>query len=95
VAIATKTGLLAVLPILGVTFSHYGRHMINRWSSSAMLAVCTFGADAVIHGSHYSGAYTEAAWTGVGAFVFSVVVSYTPVGKRIEHLAGAFLETHA
>ena len=94
-AIATKTGLLAVLPMLGVTFTQYARHLINRWTASAMLAVCTFGADAAIHGSHYPGAYTEAVLTGVGAFVFSVVVSYTPVGKRLDHLAEAFLDRHA
>ena len=51
-----------------------------------------FTLDASIHGSHYPGAYTEAALTGVGAFVFSVVVSYTRIGAYIDRLAESFLE---
>jgi hypothetical protein len=57
---------------------------------SALLAVCTWFADAAIHGSHYPGAYTEATLTAAGAFVFSVAVSYTSVGRRIDQLAEAF-----
>lgn len=90
--VATKTSLLAVFPVLGVTFSRYAPHMVNRWTSSAFLGGCTFFADAAIHGSHYPGAYTEAALTGIGAFVFSVVVSYTPVGAYIDRLAESFLD---
>src|SRR5258708_4257005 len=71
-AVAAKTGLLAVFPVLGMTFSPYARHLVNRWTSSAFLGLCTFAADAVIHQSHYPGAYTEAALTGVGAFAFSL-----------------------
>lgn len=89
-AIAAKTGLLAVFPVLGVTFSPYARHMVNRWTSSAVLGVCTFAADAVIHSSHYPGAYMEAALTGIGAFVFSLVVSYTPVGTWMDRLGEVF-----
>jgi hypothetical protein len=33
----------------------------------------------------------EAALTGIGAFVFSIVISYTPVGKHIDRLAEGFL----
>ena len=87
VGIASQTGLLAVVPVLGVTLTRYARHLTNRWMSSVFLAVCTFVADAAIHASHYPGAYTEAAFTAVGAFVFSVAVSYTPVGRRIDRLA--------
>jgi len=68
-AIASKTGLLGVFPILGI---------------------CTFVADAAIHASHYPGAFTEAALTGAGAFVFSLVVSYTRLGKKIDRLAEPF-----
>ncbi|MEO8482772.1 MAG: hypothetical protein ABI634_11215 [Acidobacteriota bacterium] len=93
--IATKTGLLAVFPVLGVTFSRYAPHMLNRWTSSALLAGCTFLADAAVHGSHYPGAYTEAALTGIGAFLFSVIVSYTPIGAYIDRLAEGFLEHHS
>ena len=44
-------------------------------------------ADAVVHPSHFGGRYSEATLTGLGAFVFSVVVSYTPVSKCIDRLA--------
>ena len=89
--IATQTGVLAVVPLVGVTLTRYAGHLVNRWISSALIAVCTFVADAAIHASHFPGAYTEAALTGAGAFVFSVIVSYTPLGKRIEKMGEAFL----
>jgi hypothetical protein len=91
VAIATKTGLLAVVPAMGVTFTKQVRHFLNRWTASAFLGVCTFLADAVMHESHYSGEYTEAALTGAGAFLFSLAVSYTPLGRKIDGLAETFL----
>jgi hypothetical protein len=89
-AIAAKTGLLATVPLVGVTMTHYARHMTNRWVSSGLIGIFGVAADAFIHGSHYPGAYTEAVLTGLGAFVLSVVVSYTPLGHRIDHLAEAF-----
>jgi hypothetical protein len=92
--IAAKTGLLAVSPALAVTFSQYARHFLNRWTSAAFLGMCTFVADAVIHASHYPGAYTEAALTAAGAFAFSIVVSYTPLGVRIDRLAESFFDAH-
>jgi hypothetical protein len=85
--IATKTGLLAVAPALGLTFTPYARHFANKWTASTFLGLCTFLADAAIHGSHYEGAYTEAALTGVGAFLFSMAIAFTPVGKRMDHMA--------
>ena len=85
-AVATKTGVLAVLPALVVTFTKQVRHLLNRWTASASLGVCTFLADAAIHASHYPGEYTEAALTGIGAFFFSLAVSYTPIGKTIDRL---------
>jgi hypothetical protein len=91
-AIAAKTGLLAVVPALGLTFTSYARHFLNRWTTSAFLGGCTFVADALIHASHYPGEYTEAALTGIGAFCFSLAVSYTPVGKQIDRMAEALLE---
>jgi len=90
-ALASKTGLLAVLPAMAVSFTPYARHLINRWTSSAFLGLCTFLADAVAHPSHYPGKFTEAALTGLGAFVFSVAVSYTAVGRYIDRLAHTFL----
>ncbi len=93
VGIASQTGLLAVAPLLGVTLTRHAQHLANRWTSSAAIAVCTFLADAAMHGSHYPGAYTEAALTGIGAFFFSVIVSYTPIGKRIERLGEAFVHS--
>jgi hypothetical protein len=92
--IAAKTGLLAVVPVLGISFTRHARHFVNRWTTSALLGICTFLADAVVHESHYPGEYTEAALTALGAFVFSLVVSYTPLGKRIDRLAEHFLLDH-
>ena len=89
-AIATKTGLLAVSPALGVTFTRQARYFANEWATSAFIGVCTFLADAVIHESHYPGEYTEAALTGLGAFAFSVALAYTPVGRKIDRLAEHF-----
>ena len=88
--IASKTGLLGVFPILGVTYTRYARHLTNRWASSALLGVCTVVADAGVHASHYPGALTEAVLTGIGAFVFSLAISYTPLGKKIDRLAEPF-----
>ena len=93
-AIAAKTGLLAVGPVLVITFTRYARHLANRWTISLLLGACTFAADAAIHGSHYPGAYTEAALTGLGAIILSVVISYTSLGKRIDRLAEGFLVAH-
>ncbi len=90
VAIASKTGLLAMSPVLAVTLTGHARHLANRWLCSALLAGSAFAADAWIHKSHYPGAYTEAAMTAAGAFVFSVVISYTPIGKYIDRLADSF-----
>ena len=92
-AIATKTGLLAVFPALGVTFTRYARHFTNRWTTSFFLGVCTFFADALAHQSHCPGAYTEAALTAIGACAFSIIISFTPIGKRIDRLTETFLFT--
>jgi hypothetical protein len=51
--VASQTGVLGVFPILGVTYTRYARHLTNRWTSSALLGLCTFAADAAIHASHY------------------------------------------
>jgi len=90
--IATKTGLLAVSPAVGLTFTKHARHLANRWTASAFLGICTFAADALVHQSHYPGEYTEAVLTGLGAFLFSLAISYTPLGKKIDHLAEAFFD---
>lgn len=90
--IASKTGVLAVLPSLGLSFTGFARHFANRWNSSGLLGICTFLADSFVHTSHYPGEYTEAALTGLGAFLFSVVLSYTPLGRHIERLTDAFLD---
>jgi hypothetical protein len=89
--IASKTGLLAVSPVLVVTFTNYARRLANKWTLSAFVGFCTFLADALVHPSHYPGEYTEAALTGLGAFVFSIVVAYTPIGKRIDQMAESFI----
>src|ERR1043166_2453836 len=56
--IASQTGILTVFPLLGITLTRHARHFTNRWMSSLFVAVCAFFADAVIHESHYLGAYT-------------------------------------
>jgi len=89
--IASKTGFLAMSPVLAVTATRYARLLANRWTSSAILAICAFVADALIHESHYPGEYTEALLTAIGAFALSVVISYTPLGKRVDRLAESFL----
>ena len=58
------------------------------------MGVCTFFADALIHESHNPGRYTDAALTSIGAFAFSVLISYTPVGKHVDRLAESFLHRH-
>jgi hypothetical protein len=90
-ALATKTGLLAVSPAVALTFTPYAHHLINRWTSSAFFGVCTFFADSAVHPSHFAGEYGEAALTALGAFVFSLAVSYTSVGRYIDRLAHSFL----
>jgi hypothetical protein len=89
--IAAKTGMLAMFPALGLTFTRYARHLANRWTSAVILAGCGFFSDAVSHGSHYPGAYTEAALTAVGGFALSLLVSYTAVGRHLDGLAEQFL----
>jgi hypothetical protein len=88
--LAAKTGLLAIVPALGMTFTQQARHYTNRWISAGFLGVCGFLADAIVHPSHYPGAYTEAALTGLGTGVVSVLISYTALGRRIDHLAEVF-----
>jgi len=90
--IASETGLLAVFPALAISFTSYARHFVNRWTTSAFFGLCIFLADAAVHRSRYAGQYTEAALIGIGALVFSIAISYTPIGKYIDRLAEAFLE---
>jgi hypothetical protein len=90
-SLASRTGLPAVFPAIGLTFTRYAKHFANRWTSSIFFGLCTFLADSVIHPSHYPGAYTEAALTGLGASIFSIAISYTPIGKRIDALAETFV----
>ena len=89
--LASKTGLLSVFPAMAVSFTPYARHLLNRWTCSVLLAFCTFVVDAAVHESHYPGELTEAALTALGAFAFSIAVSYTPVGKYIDRLGHSFL----
>ncbi len=87
-AVAGKTGLLSILPALAITYTRSAaRIVVNRWTSSLFIGACGFVADAIVHQSHYPGAYTEAALTGLGTIAASILVSYTPLGKRIDHLS--------
>jgi hypothetical protein len=90
-ATASKTGILAIFPALGVSLTKHARHLANRWTSSIFIGACGFIADALIHESHYPGEFTEAALTAVGTFAVSIAVSYTRIGKYIDRLAEAFL----
>jgi hypothetical protein len=85
--IASKTGVLTVFPLLGITLT--GMHdtlltggcphfLSRRVRSSRMLSFTNL---------IYAGAYTEAALTAAGAFALSVIVSYTPLGKQVDRLA--------
>ena len=87
VAIASQTGVLSILPALVLTFTRHVHYLANRWTSSLFIGACGFAADALVHGSHYPGPYTEALLTGIGTTAASILVSYTPLGRRIERLA--------
>jgi hypothetical protein len=52
--------------------------------------MCGHEAVEVAVSLHYPGAFTEAALTGLGAFLFSLVISYARLGKRIDRLAEPF-----
>jgi len=91
VLVASETGILTVLPLLGVTLTRHARHFANRWTAALLVCVCAFFADALLHGSHYPGAYTEAALTAAGAALLSIAVSYTPLGRRIDRMAESFV----
>ena len=83
--------MLTVFPLLGITWTKHAKYLAHRWTSAVLVGTCAFFADAVIHGSHYRGKFTEAALTGLAAFALSVIISYTGIGKRIDRLADAFL----
>jgi len=71
-----------------LTIRGYARHFENKWAAAMFFGLCAFFADGAIHASHYPGEYSEAALTGIGAFVLSLAVARTPLGKRV----GAFAE---
>jgi hypothetical protein len=48
-ATASKTGILAIFPALGVSLTKHARHLANRWTSSIFIGACGFIADALIH----------------------------------------------
>lgn len=90
VLVASQTGVLTVAPLPGITLTRYARHFANKWISAILVGGCAFLADAVIHSSHYPGKYTEAALTSLGAAAFSLIVSFTPLGRYIDRLAEDF-----
>ena len=77
--IASRTGLLsgavatAALMVAGST---------RRWMVAALLAAATFAVDLFSHPSQFGGALTEAAVTGVGAGVLSLLVGKVIVRRR-------------
>lgn len=94
-AVASETGLLTVFPLLGLTLTRHARHFGNRWTSAVLVGACTLFADAIIHGSHFPGKYTEAAVTAAAASVLSIAVSYTAIGRYIDRLAESFAPSHS
>lgn len=82
---AGKTGCLAALFAVLLTFTPIANLYSKKWALAAIAGVSTFFADWLSHGS--SAPKAEAALTGVGAFVLSFIVSMTPIGARIEQLA--------
>jgi hypothetical protein len=77
--IASRTGLLsgavatAALMVAGST---------RRWMVAALLAAATFAVDLFSHPSQFGGALTEAAVTGVGAGVLSLLVGKVIARRR-------------
>jgi hypothetical protein len=90
-ATASRTGVLAILPVLGLSMTRQAALLAGRWTAPIIAGLCGFGADVLTHPSHFPGAYTEAALTALGTFVLSIGVSRTPVGRYIDRLAETFL----
>ena len=87
--LASDTRPLTVFPLIGLALTRNNRHFTNRWTSATFVAICSFLIDAVIHRVHYPS--VEAAFTAAGAFALSVAISFTPVGKQLDHLGESFL----
>jgi hypothetical protein len=92
IAVASKTGLLAVFPALGISLTRHAHRLANKWTASILLGICGFFADIVTHPSHYEGVYLEAILTAIGTFALSIAISYTRIGKYVDGLAEAFLQ---
>jgi len=75
---------------VGITWTRHARHFTNRWTSALFVGMCGFLADVLIHRSDYPGEYTEAALTALAAAALSLIVSFTPIVRRIDHLAEPF-----
>ena len=70
-SLASRTGLLAVFPAVGLTFTRYARHFANRWTSSLFFGVSTFLADSFIHPVALSQAPTPRPRSPASAPAFS------------------------
>ncbi len=88
-AIASKTGLLAVSPALGVTFTRYAKHLANRWTISLFFGICTFCRRARPPVALSRRLYRKSQRHR--RLPISIALSFTPLGKRIDALAETFL----
>src|ERR1700757_2379837 len=43
--IASKTAVLTVFPLLGITLTRHARHFADRWMSAIFVGACAFVAD--------------------------------------------------
>lgn len=76
------------------SWTRHARYFTNCWMSALFPGICGFLADALIHRSHYPGGYAEAPSTAPAAAALSLIVSVTPIGRRIDHLAETFDDPH-
>jgi hypothetical protein len=84
--IALTTGVVAGLFGVAVSLGPLIRFYDNRWSFAAIAFFGTVIADWWSHPSHFGGPFGEALVTGLGAALLSMLVSYTPIGSRLEKL---------
>jgi glycosyltransferase involved in cell wall biosynthesis len=87
--LASATGGLTAFSLLGIAWTRFAHHLTNRWIIAALVGVSACFADAVMHGSVYSGDFAKAALTGLCTAALSLGISHTPFGRRMDHFAEA------
>lgn len=69
----TGAGFLAIL----FSFKPFTKWVGNMWHGAATAFVATFAADIWVHPTHFGSPITEALYTGLGAALISLLISYT------------------